>query len=126
MMDKKIRPWRQNYLVTYRNKSVAQNDRDAILAVLANVARLRNIDCNWVFDYPFWSEEEQASDSNLKEFVSDLVYFRSAGRTKIAAKVFRALIDHVFEDYTMVCSGQRFEVVAQMQKALPLYPFPNK
>ncbi|MEA5006908.1 MAG: hypothetical protein VB022_10900 [Rikenellaceae bacterium] len=121
----KHKKWRVNYTVSYANKTCALCYRERVLETLSNIAFFRGIDVETSLDFPFFDEQDYEEQPNLKALITDLVYFRSSRQTKISARDFRKLIDHVFEEHGFLGLGRHnFEVLSQMQKALPQYPFP--
>lgn len=124
-----ILKWQVNYTVTYQNKFSADYYRKPVLEILQGVALVRGIDCEISYDYPFEFEPCIKENILLRDCVSDLVYFRSSGKTKIHAAYFRKMIDLVFDEQRCLVLGlgdYPFEVLSQMQKYLYLYPFPKK
>jgi hypothetical protein len=123
--DRKHKSWRVNYTVTYSDKICALYHREKVLETLKNIAFFRGIEVKTSLDFPFYNEEFFEEHPNLRGILSDLVYFRSSHQTKISAKDFRKIVDHIFEEHCFLGLGRHpFEVGAQMQKVLPQYPFP--
>lgn len=121
MKEKKIKPWRLNYIVSYVDKNYAREYRDLILPILINVAQLRGIECAIMREYRFCDDASSGKNPTAKEPITDLVYFRSSPQTQASRKEFRNLLDHIFEGYGF----GPVEAGAQLIKALPQYPFPD-
>lgn len=127
MNKKRLRKWRVNYVVTYQSQYFAKIYREPVLALLKNLALVKGIDCSTSCDHPFYDDEFLNEHKDLKDIVSDLVYFRSSLRTKIRSADFRKLVDAIFDEQKFLdFSDYPFEVFSQMQKNLHLFPYPDK
>lgn len=119
-----IKPWRVNYAVTYQNSSCVVAYRKSVLEILQNVALLRGIDYAVELDHQFFYERVDGVYKDLREYVSDILYFRSSQRSEISVQEFRKLIHHIFDNYQIV-GLHPFEVTPLPQKDLSKYPFPK-
>jgi len=126
MKKERFNKWQINYVVTYQNKFFADVYRKQVLEILHGIALVRGIECAKSFDIRFYDESDLREHTELIDEVSDLVYFRSSVKTKIRPAAFRKVIDLVFEEQRFLGLGDYpFEVCAQLQKYLNLYPFPK-
>lgn len=123
-MDKKIAPWRLNYVIDYNDIGALHAYRETILAILKNVARLRGIEC--AIQSPATSHDDVCLPNSQfqEDSLFDLVYFRHGQPTTISRSEFRKMLDHIFEPYKCKCFD-RVEVCAQLLSALPKFPFPE-
>ena len=126
MGKNRVKPkWRVNTVVTYLDRFSLLHSRETALQILKNLARIRKIECEIAYEYPFFVTGSSGQYTEHIDNLSDLVYFRSTRQTSISAKEFRSLIDHIFSDESLVKLSP-FEVFHQMQKNLREYPFPVK
>lgn len=128
MNDKKRpnRNWRINYTVIYKDESAVAFYRKPILGILKGISLVRGVDCAVSYEHQFYDEQFLNEHPALQGQVVDLVYFRSRKTTKIRPRDFRKMIDFVFEEQQFLeLDGYSFEVGAQTQKNLHLFPFPT-
>lgn len=116
--------WRVNYVVTYKNKDFAEIYRKPVLEILRGIAFVQEIECEISYEHAFDVEKLIEENKNLKDYVSDLVYFRSSANTRIRCASLRRMIDQIFDEFGLLGVYPIF-VFSQMQKSLPQFPFPT-
>ena len=121
-MSKKY--WRVNVVIGYMIPNNIAFFRPKIHALLDALAIIYEIECKIVSDDPSFDEIYLSDHGKSYRHIADLAYFRSKDDTEMTAKEFRQTVKSIF-DKSNIYMNYGVDVGIQLQKALPLHPFPD-
>lgn len=121
----KVYNWRLNFIVVYKNPQKAFACREIVHNVMISAATLRRIDYAILTDTRAFHNASDNLNTEQRNRVVDLFYFRSSQHSRSSVKDFRQIIEGLFRDYDFWFEDD-FEVRSLFYKTLKDFPFPKE